>query len=99
MRAIKGSNRPIYSQYERAYMISSLRFVSLVFLFENADLSDEILKLQPDVYVKSGDYSVDTLNLNEKSALDQVGARICFVPFLKGFSTTLKIETIQNLKN
>lgn len=99
VRSIKGSNRPIYSQYERAYMLSSLRFVSLVFLFENADLSDEILKLQPDVYVKSGDYSLDTLNVNEKSALDQVGARICFVPFLKGFSTTLKIETIQNLKN
>ena len=35
VRAIKGSNRPIYSQYERAYMLSSLRFVSLVFLFEN----------------------------------------------------------------
>jgi len=34
----------------------------------------------------------------EKDALDQVGAKICFVPFIKGFSTTSKIELIQNLK-
>jgi len=98
VRSIKGPSRPIYSQSERSYILRSLRFVSLVFLFDHSDLSEEILKLRPDVYVKSGAYSLEALNKKEKDALDQVGAKICFVPFIKGFSTTSKIELIQNLK-
>ena len=98
VRSLKGPNRPVYSQSDRAYILRSLRFVSLVFLFEHSDLSEEIIKIRPDIYVKSGDYSLDTLNRKEKDALDQVGAKICFVPFIKGLSTTSHIELIQNLK-
>jgi len=97
VKTLKGPSRPIYSEYEHAYMISSLRFVSLVFIFETTELSNQILRLKPDLYAKSGDYSLENLNKFEKNALMNVGAEICFIPFLKGFSTSSKIETIQNL--
>ena len=98
VRSLKGPSRPIYSQSERAYILRSLRFVSLVFVFDRSDLSEEILKLRPDIYAKSGDYTLETINKKEKDALKQVEAKICFVPFIKGLSTTSHIELIQNFK-
>ena len=47
-------------------MLNALEFVSLIFLFEGDNLSKEILNLKPDIYVKSSDYSLETLNHKEK---------------------------------
>ncbi|MEK9772878.1 MAG: adenylyltransferase/cytidyltransferase family protein [Opitutae bacterium] len=95
IRSLKGKNRPIFSEYERAYMLSSLKFVSLIFIFENTHLAEEILQLKPDIYVKSGDYSLEKLNQKERISLEKVGAEIHFVPLLDGFSTTSIINTIR----
>lgn len=94
VKSIKGNERPIFSENERAYMVSSLRFVSLVFIFNSTHLANEILALKPDAYVKSGDYSLETLNSDEKKSLNSVGAEIHFVPMLSGFSTTKIINNI-----
>ena len=97
VRTLKGESRPIFSQNERAYMLNALECVSLIFLFEDDNLSKEILHLKPDVYVKSGDYSFETLNVKEKKSLESVGSEIHFVPHLDGFSTTNTVNSIQNL--
>ena len=95
VRSLKGTTRPIYSEHERAYLLHSLGFVSLIFLFDSINLSNEILQLKPDVYAKSGDYTIDTINEKERNALKSVGAKICFVPFLEGYSTTRIINSIR----
>jgi D-beta-D-heptose 7-phosphate kinase/D-beta-D-heptose 1-phosphate adenosyltransferase len=81
---------------ERAYMLCSLKFVSLVFIFEGSNLAKEILQLEPDFYAKSGDYSLNNLNQDEKISLDKVGTEIHFVSLLEGFSTTKIINHIQS---
>lgn len=95
VRQLKGPRRPVQSEEERAYALGALWFVSGVLIFNAKRLTDEILALKPDVYVKAGDYSLETLDPDERSALEQVGAAIQFLPFLPGFSTTALIKKIK----
>ena len=95
IKAIKGPNRPIQSDDDRAYMLENLTAVSGVTLFDTPRLTEEILALKPDVYAKAGDYTLETLDSEERTALHQVGARIHLLPFVHGFSTTNLIEKIK----
>ena len=94
VRALKGPTRPIQSEIERAYCLAALSCVDRVVIFGSPRLVHEIEQLQPDIYTKAGDYTIDTLYQPERQAFDAVGAQIKFLPFLKGFSTTNLIEKI-----
>lgn len=88
VRSLKGTSRPVQSEKERAYALASLRAIQGVVIFHQKRLTKEISLLQPDIYVKAGDYSLETIDKEERTALETVGADIRFLPFLKGFSTT-----------
>lgn len=94
VKRLKGTQRPIYSEKERLYMLNALEFIQGVFVFNGNDLAQEIYAISPDVYVKSGDYTLETLNANERSALEACSSKIIFTPILPGRSTT---QTIKNL--
>jgi rfaE bifunctional protein nucleotidyltransferase chain/domain len=96
VRAIKGPLRPVQSEEERAYALGALACVDAVVIFSTPRLTDEIRALAPDVYTKAGDYTVETLNAEERAALEASGSKIVFVPFLSGFSTTRLIEKIRS---
>ena len=66
-----------------------------IVIFRTPRLTAEIRALQPDVYCKSGDYTPDKLNQEERQALEEVSAQISFVPFLPGFSTTARIAKMK----
>ena len=55
----------------------------------------EIEALRPDVYCKAGDYTLEKLDPGERGALQACGAKIEFMPFLPGFSTTALIARIK----
>jgi rfaE bifunctional protein nucleotidyltransferase chain/domain len=95
VRQLKGSGRPVLDQKSRAYNLCQLRSVDAVLVFAGKRLAREIKALKPDVYCKAGDYTVQTLDRTEKEALDAVGARIRFLPFLRGFSTTRLVRQIR----
>ena len=95
VRAIKGPTRPIESESERARKLGELAFVNVVVIFRMPRLTAEITALRPDVYCKSGDYTPDKLNPEERQALNNVGAELKFVPFLAGHSTTAKIAKMK----
>ena len=95
VRAIKGPTRPIQSEVERAYALGALWFVSGIVVFNTPLLDAEIRALEPDVYCKAGDYTLETLDPTERGALQEVGANIEFLPFLEGFSTTNLIAKIK----
>jgi len=97
VRALKGPGRPLFGERERAAVLAALEMVDTVIVFRERRLTKEIEALRPDVYVKSGDYTLDTLNLEERAALEAVGASIEFVPYLEGFSTTGMIEKMKSL--
>lgn len=94
VRALKGPTRPVQGDFERAFVLGALGFVSGIFFFHTPRLDAEIRALRPDIYAKAGDYTLETLNPAEREALESCGARIEFLPFLSGFSTTSLIGKI-----
>jgi rfaE bifunctional protein nucleotidyltransferase chain/domain len=95
VRALKGPARPILNERARAYALAQLPCVKGIVIFGSPRLAREILALRPDIYVKAGDYSLRRLDRGERDALRKVGARIRFLPFLPGFSTTKLIARIK----
>lgn len=95
VRALKGPARPVQTEEQRAYALAALACVDAVVIFHAPRLTAEIRALQPDVYTKAGDYTLEKLNPEERGALEAVGARIEFMPFLPGFSTTQLIARIR----
>ncbi len=95
VQQLKGPLRPVQGEAERAFALAALACVDGVVVFAGQRLAGEIRALQPDVYAKAGDYTLEKLNPEEREALQAVGARIEFLPFLPGFSTTGLIARIQ----
>ena len=65
-----------------------------IILFSTPNLKSEILKLKPDYYIKSSDYSLNSIDKEEKQALQEVGAKIRFADMLTGKSTTDVISKV-----
>lgn len=95
VRALKGPTRPVQTEEQRAYALGALACVDAVVIFREPRLTAEILAVKPDVYCKAGDYTLEKLNPEERAGLERVGARIEFLPFLSGFSTTNLISRIK----
>jgi len=94
VRSLKGPTRPILNETQRAYALAALECVDGIVIFNTERLTAEIRALAPDVYAKAGDYTLETLNPEERAALEECGAEIQFLPFLEGFSTTTLIRKI-----
>ena len=60
VRTLKGSTRPIYPQEARLYLLNALQCIDGLILFDGTDCARELELIQPDVYVKSGHYSIET---------------------------------------
>lgn len=95
VKELKGPARPVQGEQERAFALGALACVDAVVIFRAKRLTAEIRALRPDVYVKAGDYTLEKLDAEERAALEAAGARIEFLPFLPGFSTTQLIERIR----
>jgi rfaE bifunctional protein nucleotidyltransferase chain/domain len=95
VRALKGPSRPVQNEEQRAYALAALACVDAVIIFKTPRLDAEIRALQPDVYCKAGDYALGKLDPGERVALEKAGAKIEFLPFLPGFSTTNLIAKIK----
>lgn len=95
VRSLKGPTRPIVPEEHRAYMLAALESVDAVVIFDSARCDRELLAIAPDLYVKGGDYTLDSLDPSEHAALDRCGAKIVFKPFVDGFSTSNIIAKIK----
>ena len=96
VRALKGPSRPVNCEYDRAYLLASLSFVDAVLVFQGARCTRELDILAPDSYAKGGDYTLEKLDPEERTALLRHGTAISFIPFVPGHSTTLVLETARN---
>ena len=95
VKELKGPQRPILPEDFRAYSLAALDCITGIFLFQTPRLHAEIEAFKPDIYVKAGDYEMDSLDVGERRSLDQSGAQINFLPYLEGFSTTELISKIR----
>jgi rfaE bifunctional protein nucleotidyltransferase chain/domain len=94
VRELKGSGRPMTTERDRAEVLAALQCVDLVTIFPQTRATQFITASTPVIYVKGGDYSSETLNEEERLALEEVGAEIRLVPFQPGYSTSRLIEQI-----
>ena len=94
-RLLKGPTRPVQGQTERARALGRLPCVDAIVIFRGKRLDREIAALRPDLYCKAGDYTLAKLDPAERAALQKAGAKIKFMPFLAGFSTTKKIAALR----
>jgi len=90
VKKIKGPNRPILAEMERAELISALEMVDYVTLFDATDPHRLIQALKPNVLVKGGDWGKE--KIIGKDVVEKEGGRVVAVPYLEGHSTTKIIE-------
>ena len=92
VKAIKGENRPINNESDRAELLTSLNCVDFVVLFEENSPAKLLEKIRPDVYTKGADHTIETLP--EKDVVLKNNIRVEFIKFVKGKSTTNLINKI-----
>jgi len=91
VRRLKGENRPISPQDERAYILASLEAIDYVVMFDDDTPYELINLIQPDVLVKGGDYE------GKEIVGEDIAKEIKLVKFIDNKSTTRTIEKIQKL--
>lgn len=87
--------RPIIPQNQRAELVAALKPVDAAVIFQETTASHLIRQLQPDIYVKGGDYHVETLP--EAASVQAYGGRIALIPIEISTSTTTIVNRILNL--
>jgi rfaE bifunctional protein nucleotidyltransferase chain/domain len=96
-RQLKGAGRPVNLENDRASVLAALESVDCVCIFGEETATKFLTTAQPDIYVKGGDYTLHTLNQDERRAVESAGGRIVIVPFVPGKSTTSLLEKISRL--
>lgn len=92
VKKLKGESRPVNRQQSRALLLSSLIMVDAVVIFDEETPLELIKKIKPDVLVKGGDYTIDTI-VGSKEVFAS-GGTVEVIPLEEGFSTTGIIEKI-----
>lgn len=88
VRSLKGEGRPIVPESERSMILAAFAAVDYVTVFDDASPLRAIDALRPDVYAKGGNYTIDTIDQNERRLVEGYGGRIAIIPGVDGRSTT-----------
>ena len=97
VRQLKGPDRPLNSEPDRAAVLAALESVDGVCIFAERTATRFLAAAQPDIYVKGGDYTLESLNQDERRAVEQAGGQIVIIPFVPGKSTTALLEKIARM--
>lgn len=95
VRQLKGNDRPITKESERAEVLSALRHVDYVTIFDDVSPRTLIATLLPDVLVKGGDYGLDEIHGREE--VEAAGGTVVSLPFVNGASTSTIIERMKTV--
>lgn len=96
-RQLKGPSRPVNVEKDRAAVLAALASVDGVCIFAEKTAVNFLAAARPDIYVKGGDYTLDTLNQEERRTVEQAGGKIVIIPLVPGKSTTALLEKISRL--
>ncbi|HST52911.1 MAG TPA: D-glycero-beta-D-manno-heptose 1-phosphate adenylyltransferase [Pyrinomonadaceae bacterium] len=86
VRALKGANRPVLNEGERAELLAALSSVDFVTVFDEESPRSLISEVLPDVLAKGGDYALEEIHGREE--VERAGGRVVALPFVEGASTT-----------
>ncbi len=90
----KGPDRPLNRELDRACVLGALQVVDAVLLFDEPTPVALMAALRPDIYVKGGDYDIETLA--ETALVRSWGGKALALPFVDGYSTTALVQRIQH---
>jgi rfaE bifunctional protein nucleotidyltransferase chain/domain len=93
VQRLKGPDRPIFAEVDRAYVVAGLACVDAVTLFDEDTPAELIRALLPDVLVKGGDYAAN--DVVGRDVVEANGGRLVLVPLVPGQSTTTILERIR----
>ncbi len=93
VQRLKGTERPIRTSASRAIVLAGLEAVDAVVVFEEDTPFDLVQAIEPDVIVKGGDYSPDTIV--GADLVTARGGRVVVIPLVDGHSTTSTIEKLR----
>ena len=96
VRELKGSGRPVNAEEDRALVLAGLESVGAVVVFHEKNAVNFLRIAQPDVYVKGGDYTLETLVTDEREVIEESGGEIVIIPFVPGKSTSSIIERMNH---
>ncbi|KUJ96533.1 MAG: D-glycero-beta-D-manno-heptose 1-phosphate adenylyltransferase [Desulfonauticus sp.] len=96
VRRLKGAKRPVNGEQDRAFVLSNLKAVDYVIIFEEDTPYELIQAIEPDFLVKGGDWPVEKI-VGADIVLKK-GGQVLSLEFLPGYSTTFLIEKILTLE-
>jgi len=91
-RQLKGPGRPVNSEVDRAAVLAALASVDGVCIFADKSAKKFLSAAQPDIYVKGGDYTLDTLNSEERRVVESAGGKIMIFPLVPGKSSRANFQ-------
>ena len=80
-----------------ALVVAALESVGAVCIFHEKTATRFLAQARPDVYVKGGDYTLETVNQEERKTVESLGGQIAILPVVPGKSTTALVEKISRL--
>ena len=92
VKKLKGENRPIKNERERANILSALKYIDYITMFNETTPEKLIREIRPDILVKGDDYKIDEVVGRE--IVEGYGAKVELIPIVKGHSTTGTLEQI-----
>lgn len=95
IKQLKGDSRPINNQSDRMELLEHLAAVYVSFIIDETTVTNAILKIKPSAWIKGADYTLETLNQEERKAAESVGTKIVFAPKVEGYSSTSIIERMK----
>ena len=92
VKRLKGENRPINNENDRAFLLASLQSVDYILLFEEDTPENLIMQVKPDLLVKGGDYQI--VNIVGADFVLKNGGQVRTIPFVDGYSSTKIIQAL-----
>ena len=92
VRVLKGPSRPVNPERDRAEVLSALGCVDFATIFYTPRVTDVIRAVRPQIYVKGGDYTAESLDSGERQALEEVSAKVEILELVPGKSTTAMLQ-------
>ncbi|MCX6934788.1 MAG: adenylyltransferase/cytidyltransferase family protein [Verrucomicrobia bacterium] len=92
VRELKGEGRPVNGEADRAEVVAALAGVDAVMIFPEKRATRFLEAVQPDVYVKGGDYQAEQLDKDELAAVKKRGGVVKVLPLTPGRSTTAVLQ-------
>ena len=96
IRSLKGKNRPLVKEEDRAEILSALEMVDYIVIFSELTPKDLIDRILPDVLVKGGDWRKE--EVVGRDTVEAQGGEVVIIPEVRSYSTSTLIKKIQNSK-